>query len=1089
MRPTPPSNRIALPSSLRSCCLAAAASLFFLPPSGFAGSDVKPADPKAATLEQLHPMYLGSLNTGMKGNDAYVDGNFSLVAPLWSSLGADGTLSGGMLFLEPYISWGEGGEVATSLGLGYRYLFGEQSISALTKPDGHQAGFFEEGISIGGSLFLDMLDTEANNQFWQLGVGLEVATRYVEVSGNYYIPLSDKELAEETRTTETFSTSTTTSRQSITPVNSPYAQGNTIAQDAVFTTTATTTTHTTTIERLFQRFEEGMEGWDAQIALLVPWVDRYMDVKVIGGYYSFDNQPFGPQAGGTGNVEGWKAGLEVRPVPALVFTGTWYEDERLTGGDWTVGVQMQIPFEAGDLGDGKGFWGRIKDSFKPRRRHLIERLAEPVHRQNAAVKVANSVKSEAKSSTKVQRRTRVVSSSKQQLVLADDVVFVNNGDAVNSIQAGSAAGTGSAEQPVDTIQAGSTLAQANSNTTGRVWSVYTQGTVAGYSGDVIAEDGSVNFIGSGSLLTGADGTAFGSGPAPMLVGGVLARGIGTFGITGYSVFGGLFGGTGDGIRAVNVNTVNILSNTVLNAGNESIVVRTENANITRAVIANNSTVGGAASGIRLRTEATSSLTATLTNNTVDLPGTHGIRAHSLGASTLNLAASNNTINSPAEEGVSLLTDDVSTLNVTLTDNTIDDVVCCGVAAISRDSSRLNLTASGNSINTPGSYGFNLESRGMSTLDATLNFNTIADSGYIGIGALSAGNSTFLLTATGNTILNPAFIGIALGSETNGNLTATLDGNTINGSGGHGIVAQSTDDSDITLTANNNTIDNPFGNGLYLTSDTTSSITVSAFVGNTINGAGGHGIAAESFGDSDIFMTGISHNTINNPGSHGLYLTSADTSYILVSLFENNTINGAGGHGIAVESFNSSELSLTAYDNTIDTPATNGLYAHSLNSSLLAVSLKGNTISGAGNHSYVGESENQSSMYHTFLNNQITGGTRGISVRSLNGSYMYLTAWENTITDTSGSGIFMGSVNNNSQLHASLNGNTILKAGGDGITAREFTGPSTLTVIGDTNNTVTGSGSGLSLDSVGNPTGTFILNGNSITLPQDVVNPP
>ncbi|MEY4482974.1 MAG: hypothetical protein RL693_426, partial [Verrucomicrobiota bacterium] len=637
--PAPTKERMTL--QLGHCC--ALLALFFVTASAFAGSEVKTPDPKAGALDQIHPMYLGSLNSGIKGNDAYVDGNFSLVAPLWSTLGADSTLSGGMLFLEPYISWGEGGEVATSLGLGYRYLFGEQSIDALTKHDRHQAGFFEEGISIGGSLFLDMLDTEANNQFWQLGVGLEVATRYVEVSGNYYIPLSDKELAEETRTTETFSTSTTRSRQSVTPLNSPYAQGNSIAQDALFTTTATTTTRTTTIERLFQRFEEGMEGWDAQIALLVPWVDRYMDVKVIGGYYSFNNQPFGPQEGGAGDVEGWKAGLEIRPVPALVFTGTWYEDERLTGGDWTVGVQMQIPFEGGELGDGKGFWSRIKDSFKPRRRHLIERLAEPVHRQNAAVKIANSVKSEAKSSTKVQRSTRVVSRSAGQIVLADDVVFVNNGDAVNTIQAGSAAGTGSAEQPVDTIQAGSTLAQGNSNTTGRIWSVYTQGTVAGYSGDVTANIGSVRFIGSGSTVSGIGGTSFGSGPAPSLTGGVLASGIGTFGITAYTVIGGLNSGSGDGIRAVNVGTVNILSNTIIDAGNESIVVRNNGSHVSNAMIASNNLSGGLSNGIRLHTEANSSLAATVNNNTIDNPATNGIRARSGDLSTLSLTVSGNVI--------------------------------------------------------------------------------------------------------------------------------------------------------------------------------------------------------------------------------------------------------------------------------------------------------------------------------------------------------------------------------------------------------------------------------------------------------------
>ncbi|WP_075088241.1 inverse autotransporter beta domain-containing protein [Verrucomicrobium spinosum] len=212
-----------------------------------------------------------------------------------------------------------------------------------------------------------MLDTEANNQFWQLGVGIEAGTRYLEVRGNYYIPLSDKQLAEQTRTREILRNSSSRDTTTVSALSDPYATGNTVSQDVSYRTQRTTTTTTTTIERLFSRYEEGMEGWDTEVAVLVPGLDKYFDLRLIGGYYSFDNQPFGPQTGGTGNVEGWKAGVEVRPVPAVILTGTWYEDDRLTGSDWTAGVQLQLPFELGDLGDGKGFWGRIGDSFKPRR--------------------------------------------------------------------------------------------------------------------------------------------------------------------------------------------------------------------------------------------------------------------------------------------------------------------------------------------------------------------------------------------------------------------------------------------------------------------------------------------------------------------------------------------------------------------------------------------------------------------------------------------------------------------------------------------------------------------------------------------------
>ena len=43
-----------------------------------------------------------------------------------------------------------------SLGVGWRHLFSDQSVSAVTKHDGHQARVFEEGAFIGANLFVDM---------------------------------------------------------------------------------------------------------------------------------------------------------------------------------------------------------------------------------------------------------------------------------------------------------------------------------------------------------------------------------------------------------------------------------------------------------------------------------------------------------------------------------------------------------------------------------------------------------------------------------------------------------------------------------------------------------------------------------------------------------------------------------------------------------------------------------------------------------------------------------------------------------------------------------------------------------------------
>ncbi len=458
------------PAKILLAALIAATNLtlnHLLPGKELAGPAAAASAKSAGALElPSDPLLPGTVNTGVKTSDVYTDGYFSLVIPLWVTLGDEGNLGGDYLFLEPYASIGEQGEVASSIGLGWRHFFNTQSVDKL-KQD-YRAGLMEEGWYLGGNVFMDMLDTQYDNQFWQMGVGLEIGSRYLEIRGNYYIPfdgsqkLADRETSTETftsrsqrRVTTQSSTSTTAyatdTAATLTPNGATTVAGNATIQDVSITnqavTNATTTTATTTTTRTYTTttktkvttvdslYEEGMEGWDAEAAFLIPGLDQWMDVKLIGGYFSFDNQPFGPTDGGTGNVQGWKAGVEVRPLPALVLTGMWYEDERFLGSDWTVGVGLQIPLGAG--------W---KDAFKPRRRHLLERLAEPVHRQNAAVKVAHSVDREqsAKSTSKTIVKTssntetstqtlevgRVVTQSEGQIIISEGVFYLNNPAAV-----------------------------------------------------------------------------------------------------------------------------------------------------------------------------------------------------------------------------------------------------------------------------------------------------------------------------------------------------------------------------------------------------------------------------------------------------------------------------------------------------------------------------------------------------------------------------------------------------------------------------------------------------------------------------------
>lgn len=399
-------------------------------------------DNAATTGVEDYGMYAGSISVGLKSNDVYTDANLGVVAPLWSTLGKNETLGGGMLFLEPYTSWGEDSEVATSLGLGFRYLFNNQPVSALRDPHKGQAGFLEEGVVVGGNFFVDSLHTDAGNDFWQLGVGAEIATRYVELRGNYYIPQSGRKLAER-KTFEEIRTSSQTTNRSVTNAGSTYDDGQGhMVQDMSTSVFSTTRTTTTTLRHILSRYEQGMEGWDLEMALLVPYFDQWVDVKLIGGYFHLENQPFGPQAGGTGSVKGWKAGVEVRPVPAFAVTGMWYEDKRFLGADWIVGARLEIPFEFGDIGDGKNFWNRIGDAFHSRRRHLIERLAEPVHRQNAAIKAGYSeTHSTQRRARWTRTNVRIVSQSSHHIILGPETAESGGDNAGNANSNFGAVGT------------------------------------------------------------------------------------------------------------------------------------------------------------------------------------------------------------------------------------------------------------------------------------------------------------------------------------------------------------------------------------------------------------------------------------------------------------------------------------------------------------------------------------------------------------------------------------------------------------------------------------------------------------------------
>jgi hypothetical protein len=352
------------------------------------GSVSVDASKNAKAVAPLEPLtsWCGTiLAGGVKGNSDFIEGSLFLVQPLLNTIGTGNTMEGNVLFVEPYGTWGENGELGASLGLGFRHLFSDQSVSDARSNT--MTGLLTEGFYIGGDVFLDYARSQADNDFWQIGVGLEAGTRYLTVRANYYIPLSDDQTIRrrtETDVTHSKHTSTNTIAGPTAVVNGQVVQN--------FTKITTTRTRTTTTTRTFELFEEPLEGFDVELALLVPGLDRYCDVQLIGGYFNYEAER------SRKDIEGWRAGMEIRPVPAVVLYATWFEDERLYQDEWIAGVRLEIP-----LGEN---W---MDAFTPRRRHLAERLFEPVHRKNNSITTSGTQEEQTNSTT-----TTTTSSSTSQ---------------------------------------------------------------------------------------------------------------------------------------------------------------------------------------------------------------------------------------------------------------------------------------------------------------------------------------------------------------------------------------------------------------------------------------------------------------------------------------------------------------------------------------------------------------------------------------------------------------------------------------------------------------------------------------------------
>jgi hypothetical protein len=186
-------------------------------------------------------------------------------------------------------------------------------------------------IIIGGNVYYDFLDSQYNNHFDQLGLGAELLTKWFDARFNYYLP-----------------------------------------DNGVYPVAAAAG---------FRRFESGLEGWNTEAGFLIPGLDKYVEARVFGGYYQYHSRI------GIGYA-GWKARAEIRWTPAITTDIEWWEHDssttgNLNGGNWVAGGRVSLPFEIGNLVQGRNPFAGAGDALKfGKKREFKERLGETVWRSH-----------------------------------------------------------------------------------------------------------------------------------------------------------------------------------------------------------------------------------------------------------------------------------------------------------------------------------------------------------------------------------------------------------------------------------------------------------------------------------------------------------------------------------------------------------------------------------------------------------------------------------------------------------------------------------------------------------------------------------
>jgi hypothetical protein len=257
------------------------------------------------SMEAQNDLPAGALTLGVRGGESFSEEQLDVLVPFYAYGGA------GLWFINPRATGTNMEEEEFNLGVGYRHLF------------------LDHNLIVGGNLYYDSRWPESGAQFDQMGFGIECLSLWVDARANYYLPEDKKELVDSSDERTLVDTSSRTTYEQ-------WADENTIYERRRTTTTQTFLNQHTDV------YEGTLEGWDAEIGVRVPMPWETIETRIFGGYYSFD-----PNIE-VDRIEGWKARIEVRALPALLVDAEIFEDDALYGVDYLAGLRLRVPFNIGN---------------------------------------------------------------------------------------------------------------------------------------------------------------------------------------------------------------------------------------------------------------------------------------------------------------------------------------------------------------------------------------------------------------------------------------------------------------------------------------------------------------------------------------------------------------------------------------------------------------------------------------------------------------------------------------------------------------------------------------------------------------------